>query len=71
MLIALVHWDKDLMSGDTFLLLLMLGWLVMMVRCLYVGIFPAVCGRGMTVLPRAAQRGGLVNTGVIPDSSFE
>lgn len=67
MLIALVQCYKDLMSGDTFLLLLMLVWL----RCLYVGIFPAVCGSGMTVLPRAAQRGGLVNTGVISDSSFE
>lgn len=31
----------------------------------------AVCGRVMTVLPGAAQRCGLVSTGVISESSFE
>lgn len=38
---------------------------------LYVSIFPAMGGRVMTVLPCAAQRGGLVNTGVSSKSSFE
>lgn len=55
------------MSRDVFLIL----YACLLLGCLYVGIFPAVCGRVVTVLPCAAQRGGLVNTGVIPDSSFE
>lgn len=39
--------------------------LCLLLRYLYVGIFPAVCGRVMSVLPCAAQSGGLLSTGVI------
>lgn len=65
MLINHEQWNKNSMSMCfCFYVCLLLGYL-------YVSIFPAMCGRMLTLLPCAAQRGGLVNTGVISKSSFE